>query len=231
MKASSLVFLIIFGFIACLLVENQVTIVDAQENKPYFSGIDIISPSNTTYSSNLLPPLTVNVTRLMGDNIYVFMNYSLDGQSNQSIPLSTEQPMGSVMVVHTGSINLTNLSEGSHNTTVYAEFVYPSSASQQTNVTAFYNKTVYFDVVASTKTPAATEMPTATNPDSPNPSASPTEQQTPQPTDSSAPSPTVPEFSFWIVVSILIAVTMVTLYTTRGKKTLTLGNNPTWGLK
>lgn len=106
---------LIVSVIACGSVAGQ----------PFFSGIDIISPSNTTYSSNLLP-LVVNVTRLGGSNIYVFMNYSIDGQSNQTIPLTTQYPRGSFMIVgHTGSVDLPSLPEGSHSITVYAEHVYP----------------------------------------------------------------------------------------------------------
>jgi hypothetical protein len=82
--------------VASLIV--SVIVCESVAGQPFFSGIEIISPSNTTYSSNL-PPLIVNVTRLRGSNIYVFMSYSLNGQSNQTIPLTTQYLKGSFMIV------------------------------------------------------------------------------------------------------------------------------------
>jgi hypothetical protein len=194
------------------------------ESQPFFSGIDVLAPANITYDSNLLP-LIVRATRQGGSDSYVFMNYSLDWQSSQSIPLATEQPMNSSMVVHTGTANLLNLSNGTHSITVYAEYVHPSSVSPPTNVTEFYSKTVYFSGVVWTTTPAPTETPTATPSASPSPSASPTEQQSPQSTQTSVePSPTVPEFPTEAVAVTLIVVAvaaeLVLLKRATGRKQL-----------
>jgi hypothetical protein len=123
---------------------------DSQTGAPFFSGIDINSPSNSTYSSRL-PTLNVSVTTLGGSNLKISMNYSLDGSRNQTIPTTIQYPTGNsfMLALHTGLADLPALPEGSHNITVYVEYEYPNHGrfvNEPDTITAFYDSTVYFTI-------------------------------------------------------------------------------------
>ena len=81
----------------------------------------ITSPSNATYSSNIL---SLNITGqvIRANNIELFMNYSIDGQESLPFPV-IEQPRSlndPYVGIITETITLQKLSEGSHNITVFA---------------------------------------------------------------------------------------------------------------
>jgi hypothetical protein len=82
----------------------------------------ITSPSNKTYSSSTLT-LEVNGKVIVGTNVELIMTYSLDGQ--ERIPLQIEtQPAspGDILIgAINGSVTLPQLSEGSHNITVFGD--------------------------------------------------------------------------------------------------------------
>jgi hypothetical protein len=135
---------------ASLLGGVQTVTADSQTAPPFISGIDIASPSNSTYSSSLLT-LNVSVTTLGGSNLKISMNYSLDGTYNQTIPVTIQYPTGNsfMLALHTGLADLPALPEGSHNITVYVEYEYPNNnrfVNEPDTITAFYNSTVYFTV-------------------------------------------------------------------------------------
>jgi len=122
---------------------------------PLASPISIVSPSNITYSSNLL---ILNVTfKLLLSPSCANVNYSIDVKDNATIPLeATREPVeatrtyanGTTVIVNstflvpytiTGLAALPELTEGTHNITVYAKY-------QANNVIALDNSTVYFTI-------------------------------------------------------------------------------------
>jgi hypothetical protein len=122
---------------------------------PLVSPISITSPSNSTYSSNRLT-LSVAFKFLLSSS-YANVSYSVDGKSNVTIPLTgTQEPMevtrtyanGTTVIVNstlfvpfiiTGGVTLPELTEGSHNITVYARY-------QANNDVGLDNSTVYFTI-------------------------------------------------------------------------------------
>lgn len=123
---------------------------DSPVGFPLLYKINITSPSNSTYNSSALA-LNVNVTTLGGSNIRTSISYSLDGASNQTIPLTIEYPAGNtfMMARHLGSTDLSPLNEGSHTITVYVKCEYPNNdkpVDAPDTITAVYNSTVYFTI-------------------------------------------------------------------------------------
>jgi hypothetical protein len=118
------------------------------------SPISITSPSNSTYSSNLL---TLNVTfKLLLSLSCTNVSYSIDGKNNATIPLTAIRDLIEATITYengttvtgnatfvpctiTGNVALPELAEGSHNITVYAKY-------NANNVIAFDNSTVYFTI-------------------------------------------------------------------------------------
>lgn len=123
--------------------------------KPY-----IAFPSSTTYNSKSLT-LNVSFHAVIGGNIKYSMMYSLDGKENELLPL-VEHYFGSFLIDKEnwernhidGSVNLPELSEGSHSITVYLQGDW-----EQGNTTTiwheyyFDNQTVYFSILLVDKTP------------------------------------------------------------------------------
>jgi hypothetical protein len=140
----------------------------------------IISPANQTYDSGLLN-LTVSFKGLIWGNIYFSMSYSLDGKDNQTIPL-TSHYFGSFLQgdpdknYWDGSVELPDLTSGSHCLTVYLEGIwetYDSSGSH--NQTKIDSQTVDFTVSSHIQLPTP-KQPTNYS-------------STPQPTTSTSPTP------------------------------------------
>ena len=156
MKRIALVLTLILALLISLVAGVQTVKADSQTVSPFFSGINIISPSNSTYSSSLLT-LNVSVTTLGGSNLKISMNYSLDGTYNQTIPVTIQYPTGNsfMLALHTGLANLPALPEGSHNITVYVEYEYPNNNKFVTpfpgTVTQFYDSVVYFTISANSE--------------------------------------------------------------------------------
>jgi hypothetical protein len=106
---------------------------------PLLGNVHITSPSNITYVSNLLT-LNVTVQSLFGPSDYRFvMVYSIDGENNVTIPLTTTfMPINATITyangttttrisimspyVTTGWVALSELPEGQHELTVYANY-------------------------------------------------------------------------------------------------------------
>ena len=141
---------LIVALLISVVVGVQTVKADSQTGAPVLSGVNIVSPSNSTYNSSLLT-LKANVTTLGGSNIKISMDYSLDGTSNQTIPITIEYPAGNsfTMALHVGLLDLPTLNEGSHNITVYVACEYPNNnrfVNEPDAITAFYNSTVYFTI-------------------------------------------------------------------------------------
>jgi hypothetical protein len=123
------------------------------------SPLTITSPANTTYSSGLL---TLNITvktMLNPSTSNITMTYSIDGKTNTTINTQTTfVPMWAEITYANGTktqgisiqsyylisaiANLPELSEGSHNITVYAKYDFSADSRQ----IGFDEKTVYFTV-------------------------------------------------------------------------------------
>lgn len=115
---------------------------------PFASGIYIMSPSNRTYSSCLLP-LNVSVTSLAGRNIDISMTYSLDGTYNGTIPIVIQSRNNSFVATITGSVTLPILPYGSHSVTVYEEYVIHNVGMNGVYYQKYVgldNNTVYFTI-------------------------------------------------------------------------------------
>jgi uncharacterized protein (UPF0333 family) len=80
----------------------------------------IVSPSNTTYSSTT-PNLEISGQVIMGSNVYLLANYSLDGHEPLPITIETQPPSGHAFVKVNGTATLSQLSEGSHSITVFGD--------------------------------------------------------------------------------------------------------------
>ena len=124
---------------------------------PLASPISILSPSNNTYSSNLL---TLNVTfKILLDPSNAEMVYSIDGKNNATLPIeATFVPIEAEIVyangtkttgisiqsyyLITGWATLPEMPEGSHSITVYGKYEFPGSYH---NI-GLDNRTVYFTV-------------------------------------------------------------------------------------
>jgi hypothetical protein len=150
MKRSASALTLILALLVLLVAGVQTVNADSQPVSPVLSNVHIVSPSNSTYSSSLLT-LKANVTTLGGSNIKTSMAYSLDGTSNQTIPITIEYPAGNsfTMALHVGLLDLPTLNEGSHNITVYVACEYPNNnrfVNEPDTITAFYNSTVYFTI-------------------------------------------------------------------------------------
>jgi hypothetical protein len=155
MKSTVSALMLVLALLTLPLVGVYFVEADSQLISPVLSKVNIVSPSNSTYNSSLLT-LNADVTTLGGSNIYTSMSYSLDGASNQTMPLTIEYPAGNsfTMALHIGVADLPPLSEGSHNITVNVECEYPNndrSVDAPDTITASYNSTVYFTINTSTE--------------------------------------------------------------------------------
>jgi hypothetical protein len=108
------------------------------------SPINIISPSNITYSTQ---SLTLNLTFksfLDVSRANITIVYSVDGKTNTTINTqSTPVPMGiQSYYLITGWTTLPEIPEGSHSITVYGKYEFPMSYH---NV-GLDNRTIYFTV-------------------------------------------------------------------------------------
>jgi hypothetical protein len=125
-------FLLVSSFIDLQTAKAQPRIsspAQTMNDEPYSYGINISSPTNTTYNSNSLL-LNVTVRRPVSPNDYEFkIIYSLNGDANVTLPStatfydkSTPDNIQSFLASYTlakGVASLSNLSEGSYYLTVY----------------------------------------------------------------------------------------------------------------
>jgi hypothetical protein len=102
-------------------------------------GFGITSPSNKTYNSNTLT-LSVTGQVILGSNVELLMTYSLDGQDLLPLPIVTQpsHPGLTFVGVINGSVSLAQLSEGSHDITVFGDL--------EANGHHLSQATVYFTV-------------------------------------------------------------------------------------
>jgi hypothetical protein len=155
-----------------LFAGAQNVAADSGDAIVYGSGLTLFSPLNVTYSSD---QLTLNLSFSNGAGVHCILNYSIDGQTNGTIPLDFGNSTGfHSFVVANSSIPLPELSNGSHCLTINVVAAVngyhgnPLGAPfqlvdpDQGNWAATWVHTVYFTVDANQDTPAPT--PTLTMP-------------------------------------------------------------------
>lgn len=124
--------------VALLIIPLAASIhrVKADSNDPIFmdGGVTLYAPVNTTYYSNFL---TLNLTFGWGVGLQCSLNYSVDDKYDGKIPLTFNQSASQgfqMIVMETGTVQLPELSAGSHRLTIYVEAdvndsaVYPPGA-------------------------------------------------------------------------------------------------------
>ena len=119
---------------------------------PFASPVGIVSPINgATYTSSYVT-LNVSQTILAAANIHYSIVYSLDGQANESVPLTTKPAYEGSMLQGflSGTVNLPSLSDGAHRITVYETIDVETSSPQHGTA----QDTVYFTVKTATAQPA-----------------------------------------------------------------------------
>ncbi|MBT0159501.1 hypothetical protein G4O51_05905 [Candidatus Bathyarchaeota archaeon A05DMB-2] len=154
------------------LVESQCT--PDGRGCPLVGDINLISPSNITYSSSMLI-LNISVKSLFGPNQYRFvMVYSIDGGSNVTVPLTTTfmpiettvtYPNGTTTTgisimspyVTAGWVALPELPEGQHKLTVYAKYERISTNYNYPTL-ILDNSTVQFTISGDGKPPAISNL-------------------------------------------------------------------------
>ena len=153
-KVTSFVFtLIILAAVGSQSVNAQYT-ADGQ-GFPMVSPISIVSPINVTYSSDSLDLIVAFQSLLSPD--YANLTYSIDGQKNNTIPLTgTRTPRevtrtyanGTTVIANStfwsvfdinGVVSLPELEEGTHNITVYGKYTLNEKIGLD-------QKTVYFTI-------------------------------------------------------------------------------------
>jgi hypothetical protein len=154
--------LLILSFVGVQTVEAAYTPGGA--GFPLASGIDIKSPANTTYVSNLLM-LNITVRSMISPKIYCYaMVYSVDGKNNVTIPVASTfvpieatrtYPNGTTATVISafcsyysinGCVELPELSEGSHSLTVYARYDRISDENTNWPELLLDNNTIQFTI-------------------------------------------------------------------------------------
>ena len=97
--------------------EDQIP--DSPESMTFTSGVTLYSPVNITYSSKLL---TLNLTAVVGRGIDCTINYNIDNQHTGTVPYTFMFP-DELHDLHIqnkvkGTVNLPELTEGTHNLTL-----------------------------------------------------------------------------------------------------------------
>lgn len=156
-----LLVVLVLGLLTPLFTGVQIVTAQHTPDGKYFplaSSINITSPSNSTYSSNLL---VLNITFRYGlaiSSTNMTVVYNVDGKDNATLPVTatfvpievertyangtTEKAISSIFsyYVITGCTALPELPEGSHNITVYGKYEYTGGSL----FTVLDNRTVYF---------------------------------------------------------------------------------------
>ncbi len=155
-KAIIVLTILVVGLFTSMLVEVQTANAQYTQNGagcPLVGGIGITSPSNTTYSSNLLT-LNINIESIFDDSIYRYvLVYCIDEKNNVTIPstcLSFDLPNGDTgpftIVRCVGCVGLPQLDDGSHSLTVYARYERINDVNTNWPALILDNNTVYFTI-------------------------------------------------------------------------------------
>jgi hypothetical protein len=192
---------------------------------PYSSGLYLISPLNTTYTSNVL---TLNVYFDMG--IQTKLNYSLEGGVYSGDIHLTYLNNSEVMYIsnYQGIVPLPKLSDGSHvlTITVDAELndfhganppgaPFKATNAEGTNFTAIWVHTIYFSVDTSkaTQNPTVSATPAPTLIESTNQTATIPTMQAP----AEEPQQSTPLLPIIAVAAVVAYIAVIAILVTRKK--------------
>ena len=142
------------GLLLLALFSVGIQTVEAKTMEGYSSSLNIISPANTTYSSNSLL-LNVTIKRAFSPNEYDSkIMYSLNGEANVTVPsiatffdMSTPDSIWSALgsyTLITGATFLPKLPQGSYFLTVYGIYNRAKGVSGKYPELMQDTKTVYF---------------------------------------------------------------------------------------
>ena len=151
--AASLLGLIL---LAPFLIEPQTVEAQTVDGESHSSALTIISPSNTTYSSNLLL-LNVTIHRQFKPTEYDSrIMYSLNGENNVTVPstetffdMTTPDSIWSALASYTlisGTVFLQNLSEGYYFLTVFGVYERAKGISTKYPAVMQDTETVFFTI-------------------------------------------------------------------------------------
>ncbi len=138
----------------------------------------IVSPINTTYNSSFLV-LNVSFHAELAANINYSMNYTLDGGKNMTVPLASHY-FGFLLRNESyldSAITLPELQAGSHAITVYLEYILWNNVSAGAGAPTYLTYRRVYD----NQTVYFTVLVNA------------------------SPSPSIPEFPLWLLLSFLMA--------------------------
>ncbi|MGD2066909.1 MAG: hypothetical protein PVI43_07075 [Candidatus Bathyarchaeota archaeon] len=149
-RKSSIQLLILVFLVAGLVLFGEQKVVEAssQTDFPLASGISVKSPTNRTYTSNLLT-LNASISSLVARNIKISMTYSLDGMPNNTLPTRIHSREKSLIATVIGTADLSPLSCGSHNITVHVKIEVTDAymgGVQYSKYVHYDNSTVYFTI-------------------------------------------------------------------------------------
>jgi hypothetical protein len=169
------------------------------------SGLTIYSPVNMTYNYlNLVLNLSLYSAGNMGGlDPNISMNYSIDGIYNGSVPLKSNGEIH-VITVAVGTVDLTELPNGSHCLTIYLYGL--NQRTYQPKYLSYIN-TVYFSTVGNPILNSPTPSPTPTLTPSPSPSPTPIPSLSPSPTPTAEPFP----IALGIAIAVLVIIATIAL--------------------
>ena len=171
---------------------------------------NVTSPYSTTYNSNILN-LNVIGKVIVGSNVKLLLNYSLDGQERIPIPSQTHpaHPNDPFIGAINASVILPELSEGSHSITVFGDL--------EANGPHLAQAAIYF-TISTQRSETLTLSPSPTTSQkinvSPSPSPSQTPQPTPEPTQTGTPTPEATD-SINLLPILLAAIIVITIAVSR----------------
>jgi hypothetical protein len=178
-------------------VKGDITLTDGSDVFHAATAPYIASPTNITYNSGVLN-LTVNFHAAIFGNVWYAMNYSLDGQTNQTLALTQHyfgyfpqtggQPDKNYL---DGTIQLPTLSNGAHSIIVYLECKWETGDASGSHMhVGDDSQTVYFTVQSSTKQSTQQTSNAASN------------ATLPPPNTNEAPAPLTPQLITVLCVSV-----------------------------
>lgn len=116
---AALALLVIPLLLASLLSGVHIVKADSTGAMLFAGGVTVYSPVNATYDSNFL---TLNLTCGCGAGLQFSLNFTIDGAYEGTIPLMyNDTPGFQLIATETGTVQLPELSSGSHCLTIYEQ--------------------------------------------------------------------------------------------------------------
>ncbi len=207
-----LTILVVSLLLVSLGVGFQAVKADSADSIVFSGGVTLLSPVNTTYESNFL---TLNVSFEWGEGLQCSLNYTIDGNYGGPVPLTLENPeLGLIIATASGTVQLPELSNGSHCLTIIEEAnlnnYYSANPPGAPFKPAGPGSADYYAAWVDTVDFSINTSYAATNPTA-----------SPAPTDSPAatPTPSTPEFPLVVlpILLVMVSLAIVTMLRKRAK--------------